>query len=131
MALPEEDIPRFHELSGDLLGLTALGNNELMDRGAVANEELVRYFEKVIEDKRRNPDQAMISLLIAAEEEGDRLTTEELYSTCVLLLVAGHETTARLIGNGMYLLMKHPEQMAKLKADPGLAVNAVEEIPAF
>ncbi len=128
LGLPEADIPRFQELSSDLLGLTAIGNTELMDKGAVANEELVHYFEGVIEEKRRNPDQAMISRLIAAEEEGDRLTTRELYSTCVLLLVAGHETTTRLIGNGMYLLMKYRDQMEKLKANPELVENAVEEV---
>ena len=76
----------------------------------------------------RGREWAMISRLIAAEEEGDRLTTRELYSTCVLLLVAGHETTTRLIGNGMYLLMKNRDQMEKLKANPALVENAVEEV---
>jgi pimeloyl-[acyl-carrier protein] synthase len=70
----------------------------------------------------------MISRLIQAEEEGDRLTVDELYSTCVLLLVAGHETTTRLISNGVYLLLKHPEQLLKLKDDPSLGPNAIEEM---
>ena len=99
-----------------------------MDKGAAANEALNDYFKGVIEDKRRLPGQDMISRLIEAEEEGDRLTTEELYSTCVLLLVAGHETTTRLIGNGLYLLLKHPEQMEKLRLNPELAENAIEEM---
>lgn len=128
LGLPETDLSRFHKLSEDLLGLTAIGDDEKMERGAIANEGLNNYFREVIEVKRENPDQAMISRLIQAEEEGDRLTAEELYSTCALLLVAGHETTTRLIGNGMYLLLKHPEQLRKLQADPSLAENAIEEI---
>ncbi len=131
LGLPATDLPRFQQLSEHLLGLTAIGNDEKLELGAIANEELNDYFREVIEEKRKNPDQAMISHLIDAEEEGDRLTVEELYSTCVLLLIAGHETTTRLIGNGMHLLLKHPDQLATLKEDPSLCENAVEEILRF
>ena len=65
--------------------------------------------------------------MIDAEEDGDRLTTSELYGTCVTLLIAGHETTTRLISNCIHLLLKHPDQLAKLTADPSLIPNAIEE----
>ena len=66
--------------------------------------------------------------MIVAEEEGDRLTVDEMYSTCVLVLVAGHETTTRLISNGVYTLLQHRDQLEKLKRDPELMSNAVEEM---
>ncbi len=128
MGLPEEDRKKFQDMSIRLLGITALGDDELMSEGIVANEELVEYFSAIIEEKRNSPDQSLISRLIETEEEGDQLTTEELYSTCVLLLIAGHETTTRLIGNGMYTLLQHPEQFEMLKQDPSLTPNAVEEM---
>ncbi len=128
LGLPEEDLPRFQELSNQLLGITALGNDELMSAGVRANEQLEAYFRDVIDAKRRAPGQDLISRLIEAEEEGDRLSTQELYSTCILLLVAGHETTTRLIGNGLYTLLKHPDQLALLQQDPSLTPNAIEEM---
>ncbi len=65
--------------------------------------------------------------MIAAEEDGDKLTLDELYSNCILLLVAGHETTTRLIGNCLHLLLRHPQQMALARSDETLLVNALEE----
>ncbi|MFT5014752.1 MAG: cytochrome P450 [Dinoroseobacter sp.] len=131
LGLPESDLTRFQKLSIDLLGLTALGDDEQMERGAKANEDLISYFSGIIDDKRRNPDQALISRLIAAEEEGDRLSAEEVYSTAILLLIAGHETTTRLISNGIYTLLQHPEQLALLRDNPDLAENAIEEMLRF
>lgn len=128
LGLPEDDLPRFQRLSDDLIGLTAFGNDRLMERGSAALEELMHYFAAVVEAKRRQPDQALISRLIEAEEEGDRLTTAELYSTCILVLVAGHETTTRLISNGMYALLQHPDQMQLFRDDLSLTENAIEEM---
>jgi cytochrome P450 len=65
---------------------------------------------------------------VAAEEAGDRLSRQELFATCALLLIAGHETTINLIGNGTYALLQHPEQWQKLKEEPGLVATAVEEL---
>ena len=73
----------------------------------------------------------MLSGLIAAEEAGDKLNEEELLATCILLLVAGHETTVNLIGNGTLALLRHPAQLHRLQEDPGLMVTAVEELLRF
>lgn len=73
----------------------------------------------------------MISQLLEAEEEGDHLTLKELHTNCILLLISGHETTTRLIGNGMWLLLRHPEQLALLQENRELIPNAIEEILRF
>jgi cytochrome P450 len=85
----------------------------------------------VVEEKRGNPGNDLISQFIAAEEEGDRLSAEEVYSTSGLLLIAGHETTTRLIGNAVWLLLTHPDQLQLLRDDPDLMPNAVEEALRF
>ncbi|MBT6586663.1 MAG: cytochrome P450 [Gammaproteobacteria bacterium] len=128
LGLPDEDLPRFHQLSNELLNLTAFSDGERLSIGANASNELNDYFKKVVTYKRENPGQDMITLLIEAEEAGDRLTSQELYSTCVLLLIAGHETTTRLIGNGLYTLLQHPDQLEMLKQDAELLPNAIEEM---
>ncbi|MEX1253455.1 MAG: cytochrome P450 [Dehalococcoidia bacterium] len=86
------------------------------------------YFRALIEKRRSEPKDDLLSALIAAEEAGDKLTAEELLATCILLLVAGHETTVNLIGNGTLALLRHPDQLQKLRDDPSLAKNAVEEV---
>lgn len=128
LGLPETDLPQFQAMSEGLLGITAIGNDEQMMEGVLANEKLMAYFAGIIEHKRENPGQDMITQLIAAEEEGEQLTTEELISTCVLLLIAGHETTTRLISNGLHLLLGHPEQLEALRNDPSLMPGAIEEM---
>ncbi len=86
------------------------------------------YFRRLIAERRKEPREDLLSALILAEEEGDKLTEEELLSTCTLLLVAGHETTVNLIGNGMLALLRHPDQLEKLRDDRSLAQSAVEEL---
>ena len=86
------------------------------------------YFSTLIDQRRKEPKEDLISALIAAEEAGDKLTEGELLSTSILLLVAGHETTVNLIGNGMLALLRHPDQLEKLRDDPSLASSAIEEL---
>jgi cytochrome P450 len=86
------------------------------------------YFLDLVERRRRRPQDDLISRLTAVEEQGDVLSQEELLSTCELLLVAGHETTVNLLGNGTLALLRHPDQLDLLRRHPGLADNAVDEL---
>lgn len=131
LGLPEADRKQFQAWSNDLLGITNIDQPELIESAGIAGEELQAYLTSMVEQKRYQPGEDFISQLIAAEEEGDRLSAEEMYSTCALLLSAGHETTTRLIGNGMYLLLKHPEQLKLLRNDRSLMDNAIEEVLRF
>ncbi|HYZ93855.1 MAG TPA: cytochrome P450 [Actinomycetota bacterium] len=97
----------------------------------VAGEALREYFEKLIVERTKNPGDDMLSALIHAEQEGDKLSHAEVLATLGLLLIAGHETTVNLIGNGILQLSRHPDQYAKLPADPALARGAVEETLRF
>jgi cytochrome P450 len=89
---------------------------------------LTDFFRKTVADRRRNKGNDLISLLIDIEEEGEVLTEEELYAQCIALLFAGHETTRNLIGNGMYTLLKHPQETAELRENPDMIRTTVEEI---
>ena len=85
------------------------------------------YFHELIERRRSDPGDDLLSGLIAVEESGDQLTEEEIVSTCNLLLIAGHETTVNLIANAILAMLRHPEQWAALGADAGRASAVVEE----
>jgi hypothetical protein len=93
--------------------------------------ELTEFFRKTVAERRRNKGSDLISLLIDIEEEGEVLTEEELYAQCISLLFAGHETTRNLIGNGMYTLLKNPQQTAELREKPEMIRSAVEELLRF
>ena len=127
MGVPESERGSFERWSEALLGGTDLGKPRLIRKSGEANMEMRAYLAELTEAKRSAPGQDLISQLIAAEEDGDKLTLDELYSTCILLLVAGHETTTRLIGNCLYLLLQHPEQMAAARHSEENLVNALEE----
>jgi cytochrome P450 len=89
---------------------------------------LTDFFRKTVAERRRNKGNDLISLLIDIEEEGEVLTEEELYAQCIALLFAGHETTRNLIGNGMFTLLRHPQETAELREKPDIIRTAVEEI---
>src|SRR5580704_2759681 len=89
---------------------------------------LTDFFRKAVAERRRNKGNDLISLLIDIEEEGEVLTEEELYAQCIALLFAGHETTRNLIGNGMYTLLRHPQETADLREKPDMIRTAVEEL---
>jgi cytochrome P450 len=93
----------------------------------VARNEFAVYFRELIAARREHPGRDLLSDLIRAEDNGQTLTEEELIATCVLLLVAGHETTVGLISNAILALLRHPAQLAALQASPELAPGAVEE----
>jgi cytochrome P450 len=86
------------------------------------------YFMERVVELRRNPQENLLSALAQAEEQGDRLTEDELFANCVLLMIAGHETTTNLIGNGILALLQNPGQREALRSNPDFIVSAVEEL---
>ena len=101
---------------------------EVLERGRQATRGIVDYFAKLADERRRRPGDDLLSGLVQAEEAGDRLTERELLATCVLLYVAGHETTVNLIGNGLLALLRHPAEWRRLRDDPALLPGAIEEL---
>ena len=93
-----------------------------------ASDNFLAYMTETIAAKRSHPDDRLLSAMIAAEEDGDRLTEHELIDNVMLLFIAGHETTVNLIGNGMLALLRNPDQLARLRDDPALDVNAADEL---
>lgn len=94
-------------------------------------EDFVGYLQKLCEQRRRHPQPDLISSLLAAEESGDRLSPEELYSMVLLIVVVGHETSVHLIGNAVYCLLSRPALWQQLRAEPSLIAQAVEEFIRF
>ncbi|AQZ62611.1 putative cytochrome P450 hydroxylase [[Actinomadura] parvosata subsp. kistnae] len=130
LGVPEEDERLFRDWSAQLTrqldGFSFPGDEDLWAGGVV---ELHRYVNELVAERRRSPRRDdLISELLAARDGGDVLSHDELVSTIVLLLVAGHETTVNLIANAVLALLRHPAHLAALRADPGTAAAVVEEI---
>jgi cytochrome P450 PksS len=128
LGIPTADQHRFHRWSNTIVASTAAPN---LIRVLPAIWRFVRYLRKVIAAKRARPQDDLISALVQAEEAGDRLREDELVAMVFLLVVAGHETTVNLIGNGVLALMQFPEQLERLRADARLEVTALEELLRF
>lgn len=123
LGFPEADRPDFYAWMKVLMDIQA----DEEARG-VAMQELLRYIQAQIAEKRTHPDADLTSALLKAEEQGDTLSQNELVSMLYLLFIAGHETTANLIGGGTLTLLLHPEQLKLLRDDPALITSAVEEL---
>ena len=108
--------------------IDAAADDVALRRAEVAVIEIAEYFEQLIEEKRRRPDDGLLCALMQAEAEGDRLSHEELIANTMLLYAAGFETTSNLIGNGLRLLLLHEEQMERLRDAPLLMPSAVWEM---
>jgi cytochrome P450 len=131
VGVPAEDRDKLRDWSYAIarsLDAIAVPNEEIARRANQAQDALTQYFARLIEERRRAPRADLLSALIAAEEAGDRLSTQELFATGILLFIAGHETTVNLIGNGTLALLKNPDQLQRLRAEPGLIAGAVEEL---
>jgi cytochrome P450 len=132
LGVPAADHGTVTQWSADIArSLDALGqasDREIVRRGRLARHALAEYFRGLIPERRHRPTTDLLGHLIAVEEQGDRLTEDELLATCVLLFIAGHDTTVNLIGNGLLALLRHPEQLQLLRADAKLLPAAVEEL---
>ncbi|MBX5450932.1 cytochrome P450 [Thermogemmatispora sp.] len=130
LGVPAEDRQQFIAWTQDfgrLLDGSDLSFEELL-KTLSSIAEFLDYFRRLIEQRRKAPRNDLLQALIMAEEQGDRLTEEELLGNCILLLAAGHGTTTHLLGNGLYALLQHPEQLQLLRDDPSLAPTAVMEL---
>ncbi|MGA4956950.1 cytochrome P450 [Streptomyces lavendulocolor] len=129
LGIPESDRAPLRPWSADICGMYELNpDEETAARAVRASVEFSAYLRELIAERRASPGDDLISALIAAHDEGDRLSGQEMVSTCVLLLNAGHEATVNATVGGWWTLFRHPEQLAALRADPGLVPTAVEEL---
>jgi cytochrome P450 len=133
LGVPEADRDRFVKgfVSGGSLLNPAPPTRAELDSANSSSQASGAYFEALFEQRRREPQDDLITQLVRAEEAGDRLNTAELRANVHLLFAAGHETTVNLIGNGLLSLLRQPEQWRILRDDPSLIPNAVEEMLRF
>ncbi len=130
LGVPKEDRNLIKKWSDDLM-LLVFGAAEVENRHEVAKNslsEMVDYLKVIIKDRRVNPKEDLISALVEASEDQDKLSDDEVISTCTLLVFGGHETTTNLIANGLLAFNNHPEQLQLLKNKPELINTAVDEI---
>ncbi|ETK37851.1 cytochrome P450 [Microbispora sp. ATCC PTA-5024] len=132
LGVPREDEPLFRQWSDAIVAsadVTPEEDTTERDRaGRQARIEMGRYLVDLAEQRRGHPGDDMLSAFINEPDPAMRLTREELAETAVLLLIAGHETTVNLITNGVLTLLRHPDQLDRLRRDPGLLPGAVEEL---
>ncbi|ANW19488.1 cytochrome P450 [Streptomyces clavuligerus] len=132
LGIPESDRALLRPWSADICGMYELNPSEETARRAVtASLEFSAYLRELIAERRTRPGDDLITALIAAHDEGDRLSEQEMISTCVLLLNAGHEATVNTTANGWWTLFRHPDQLAALRADHTLLPTAIEELMRY
>jgi cytochrome P450 len=125
LGVPEPDRDQLRQWSNDNF---AAGDHRVRDQ---ASHQIAAYMTALIAAKRTSPDDGMLSQLIAARDDNDRLSEDELTSLAVLLLIAGHETTTSLIGNAALALLQHPDQLAMLRQDPSRIPTAIDELARY
>jgi cytochrome P450 len=129
LGVPVEDRHKFHKWSARMLALGGLKFRML--RALPTVWQFAGYLRRLIRNKRTTLQDDLLSALILAEQDGQKLNEDELVAMIFLLLIAGHETTVNLIGNGTLALLDHPDQMRLLRSDPDLLKSAVEEMLRF
>jgi cytochrome P450 len=129
LGIPDDDFPRIKQLAWDFARAGEKQvDPELAARGDQAARDFVEYFGTLAEERRARPADDLVTALVEAEADGERLTLTELVANCILLLQAGHETTQDQLGNSQVALFRNPAQLARLRDDPSLTKNAVEEL---
>lgn len=130
LGIPREDLPVFHTWlndfarRGDVSGIDA----EVERRGEESVIGFTDYFTRLIADRRAAPRDDLMTVLVQTEDENGRLSDDELVALCILMIQAGHETTADMIGLATLALLRHPDQLTLLREDPRLLRNAIEEL---
>jgi len=130
LGVPRDELARVKRMSDDMalfIG-SSRTSREKYDVAEAATQEMAGFFRDLIASRRVAPRDDLLSALASVEDEGDRLSEDELLASCILLLFAGHETTTNHIANALLALIRFPDQMDALRDDPGLAPAAVEEL---
>jgi cytochrome P450 len=128
LGIPSEDREQFKRPPDDMAKNAGMSNLDDQRTGRNAQRELREYLAPILQERRRQPREDLLSALAAAEDEGDKLSLMEVHATIALLLVAGNETTTNLIGNGLLALMQHRDQFERLRAHPEMIGTAAEEM---
>lgn len=129
LGIPDEDSPKFREWTNAVArNLDPVITEAERERNLALLDEMEGYLRVQIEEKRQRPTDDILTALVQAEEDGDKLTSDELVMQLVTLYVAGHEPTAALVGNGLLALLRRPEQLALVQERPDLLPNAVNEL---
>jgi len=130
LGIPTSDQAQFKEWSDNIAVVLEGVGPTIVEQVRVGHQsvlELTEYISAIAEQRRKRPERDLITALVAVEDDGDKLSGEELIGMCSFLLVAGNETTTGLVGNGLLALLQNPDEMQKLKSDPELIKNAIEE----
>jgi cytochrome P450 len=130
LGIPQGDRLRFRKWSQSMLEVSSLGALQMFTF-IPAMYQMLAYFKRLIAERRAQPEDDLISALVRAEQDDDRLTEDEIISTIFLLMLAGHETTVNLIASGTLALLEHPDQLACLRENPALMDSAVEELVRY
>ena len=130
LGVPREELARVKRLSDEMALFIGSARETAgkYDRAEAATHEMAAFFRALIAERRAGPRADLLSELAHLDDGGDRLSDDELIATCVLLLFAGHETTTHHLANGLAALLRFPDELERLRANPGLAAAAVEEL---
>ncbi len=133
LGVPASDRGLFKAWSTDIAGTLggAFQPPDALERARVSANELADYFRARIAERRSDPKDDLLSAMVAARDEGDLLTEDEIVATAILLLIAGNETTTNLIGNGMLALLNNPDERRRIQAKPAMIPTAVDEMLRF
>jgi cytochrome P450 len=128
LGVPPEDHRQFKAWAAEIVAGIGAEDADVRQSSTAAMLTLLEYLAGIIAARRQEPREDLISALVLAQEENDALTDNELLATCNLLLLAGHETTTNLIGNGLLALLREPKELARLRGDMTLLPSAIEEM---
>jgi len=135
LGVPREDEPKFHDWSSILIVALGArfhpeGQEEVFQKALAANQELMAYLGELVDRHRKDPGDDLLSGLVS-DDGPDRMENPDILATARLLLIAGHETTVNLIANGMLTLLRHPEQLERVRSEPEYVIRVIEELLRF